>query len=235
MATTPEFIAQRTQRWTGRYARVPGSGSTFHVRRLGRAWAAVVDWRVGDERATCPLVECDASARLAAAVSAAKRRGGSPGGSFAINEYGQVLVPTGRSEERRVIVGEWHGPLRIHDSFRDDETFDLCDDRRMSPGSPWKRPYIGIPYKLGTDGRIGFTREDGSRARTIYPEQQDRKLAQILARLRGSGGGRFLVAPAGVVLMKVPLTRRPSADQERWTPVYVGRIDFRRWYSKEEP
>ncbi|HEY0969824.1 MAG TPA: hypothetical protein VGE02_02480 [Gemmatimonadales bacterium] len=189
---------------------------------------------MGDERATCPIVDCDAAARLAAAVSAAKRRAGSPGGSFAINEYGQVLVPTGDGEERCMIVGEWHGPLRFHDSFSDDATFDLCDVRRLSAGAPWNRPYVGIPYKLGADGRIGFVRGDGWSARTIYPVRQDRELAAAIARLRGSSGARFLVAPSGIVLTKVPPTRRPSADQETWSSVYVGRIDFRKWFTKEE-
>ena len=133
-----------------------------------------------------------------------------------------------------MIVGEWHGPLRFHDSFRDDATFDLCDCRRLSPGAVWNRPYIGIPYKLGADGRIAFVAGDGWGARTIYPTRQDRALAGALTRLRGAGGGRFLVAPGGIVLTKVAPARRPLADQETWTPVYAGRIDFRKWFTREE-
>src|SRR5215831_2474358 len=80
--------------WNGRYARVMGDSTVFHVRYIdGRLWP-VLDWETDGAIATCRALECAAAADLVAAVGQAKRHlGGNGAGAFLINEFGKVLVP----------------------------------------------------------------------------------------------------------------------------------------------
>src|SRR3954468_7318194 len=119
----------RPRLWTGRYARIPGEKTAFHVRLVDGEWWPFVDWAVGDEVGRGPVGECDGAERLVAAVSDAKRfLGGWLGGAFLLNEYGQVLVPAAAGDHRVAVVGECDGPLEFRDVFDGDDTFELCDD-----------------------------------------------------------------------------------------------------------
>jgi hypothetical protein len=226
--TAPDFVSCRPKKWTGRYARIPGNTTVFHVRQYGREWQAVVEWRVGNDTATCPMVSGVAARTLASAVCAAKRR---VGGAFHINEFGQVLVPVADDAERCKLVGEWHGPLRFENAFEPGRTFDLTSAAGLVSGDLWQMPFVGIPHKLCADGGIAFSRLGGS---SLRPPRQDRQLIDALNRIRGSGGCRFLIAAGGIVLTKAEASgrSRTSDEEDGWRPVYVGRVDFTRWFPK---
>jgi hypothetical protein len=227
----PEFVPCRPKKWAGRYARIPGKTSVFHVRHCDRAWQTVVEWRDGYDTATCTMVSGAAARALATAVCAAKQRAGAgSGGAFQVNEFGQVLVPVSDEAECCVLVGEWHGPLRFENPFEVGRTFDLSSAAGLSAGDPWPMPYVGIPHKLCADGGIAFARL-GTLA--LRPPRQDPQLIYALTRVRGSGGCRFIVTAGGIVLTKAQPPRRSWTSDDGARPVYVGRVDFTRWFAKE--
>ena len=180
------------------------------------------------------MLDGEAAVELTAAVRALKARAGTGnGGSFHVNEFGQVLVSVSDESDRHLLAGEWHGPLWFEDVFEDDRAFDLCSTTGLSTGSPWHMPYVGIPHKVCADGRIGFAQPGWAGARTIYPPRQDEQLADTLCRLRGYSGCRFVVAPGGIVLTKVTPRHVRDSDEGGGRPIYVGRINFQRWFAKE--
>lgn len=50
------FTPTEPRIWNGKYARIPGEGTAFHVRLLDDKWWPCVMWVVGDETALCPMV-----------------------------------------------------------------------------------------------------------------------------------------------------------------------------------
>jgi hypothetical protein len=220
-------------RWTGHYRRIPGKTTAFHVRLLDGVWWPVVDWSVRDTTAECPMVDAQAAATLVDAVNAGKRAMGTPpGGSFHINEHGQVLVPASDSEfsSRVVMVASCSGPLWFRDSFRGDAMFDLTDPDGLTTGSRWSRPYVGIPYNLSAGHTIYFrgSSSDGVGGDHLPPRYDE--LVAALRSLRPHGGIRFMVTYGGIILTKVPTG---PWNQESWEPTFVGRLDYSRWYRKE--
>ncbi|MCL6650014.1 MAG: hypothetical protein K6U89_16985 [Chloroflexi bacterium] len=99
----PRFRAIGPREWSGFYKRIPGKDTAFHVK--GRKVQCL--WERGRyERAWCDIVESTAADELARAVSEGKRFFGySGGGSFLINEHGQVLVPSPAGDGRQALVG----------------------------------------------------------------------------------------------------------------------------------
>jgi hypothetical protein len=220
----------RPQIWKGRYARIPGDRTTFHVHFLDHEWWPFVDWAVGDEIGHCRMVESSAARALAQAVNSGKRLlGAQPGGAFLINEYGQVLVPGPLGYLRVAAVGEWEGPLEFWNEF-DGGTFDLTAADLLNAGDPWHLPYLGIPHQLSFRDEIYFWKEDAYGGMKILPPLQDDDLIDALRMLRRSGPVRFLAAYRGLVLTKVPVGPRRA---QTWEACYVGRLDYKRWYSKE--
>jgi len=226
-----EFFRERPRLWTGRYARIPGETTAFHVRLIEGEWWPVVDWTIEDETAQCPMVNSDGAAALARAVNAGKRLlDGQPGGAFLINEYGQILVPSQWGERHVAIVGECEAPLEFWDQFDPGITFDLTDDRDLEPGGAWKLPYVGVPHNLSAASEIYFWSEDGLGGEKLLPPIQDNLLIEALRRLRPYGAVRFVVMCDGLVLTKVPVGHWSTA---RWEPRYAGRLNFGHWYAKE--
>ena len=226
-------VAPRTPRaWSGRYARIPGGTSALHVRLVDGAWWPVVEWAVDGVTAECPMVGSAGAAALASAVNAGKTfLGGERGGSFLINEYGQVLTPASTPGDARVaIVGECTGPLEFVDNAAGSGTFDLADDTGFGAGDDWDRPYVGIPHHLSSWSELYFWGVGDGAGEKLLPRVQDGELIGSLRRLRGYGAVRFLVTYGGFVLTKVPVGSWPH---ERWEPRYVGRIDFARWFARE--
>ena len=218
--------------WSGRYARIPGETTAFHVRLVDGRWWPVIDWAVDDTTAECPMLAADGTATLAAAVNAGKAFfGGGRGGSFLISERGQILVPTSSPNDYRVaIVGECSGPLKFENSTEGRGVFDLTDDSGLSSGDVWDRPYVGVPHRLSRRGEIYFWEEDAGEGGKLLPRAQDSRLIGALRRLRGHGPVRFVAVYGGFALTKVPVGNWP---RQRWEPRYVGRIDFRKWFREE--
>ena len=163
------FVPVRPRRWCGRYARIPGKTTALHVRLLDGRWWPSVEWVIGDEVAQCPIADVDNAEGLADAVNAGKRLlGGSPGGAFLVNEYGQVLVSSPSGDGNVALVGECAGPMAFHDSFASADLFDLTHDQGLTLGDAWSLPYLGIPHNLSKTSELYFwhERQDGGRKAT---------------------------------------------------------------------
>lgn len=233
MSETPSFRRVAPREWSGRYARVPGEKCVMHLRSVAGRTAVAVRWDRGDETGWCATVDGSASRDLAGAVLSAKQQlGGGGGGSFVINEFRQVIVPASDGGGRRLLVGEVVGSLRFHNPFEPDEVFDLAAPSSIKAGDPWDRPYVGMPYHLSKRNELYFWRVDEDGGRKELPVQQDTGLISAIRLIRRFGAVRFLVNHEGIVL-----TKRPAAEawqpEEQWEPVFVGRIDFPRWFPKE--
>src|SRR5262245_52662228 len=115
---TAQFHPCCPRPWTGRYARIMGNGSVFHLQNAaGRLWPVIL-WQTTDGIATCRAVTCDAANDLADAVAGVKRHAdGQGGGSFLINEHGQVLVPSSNGDGRRFLAGRLDGTLLFENPF----------------------------------------------------------------------------------------------------------------------
>ena len=226
------FKAIRPRVWQGRYSRVVGKESVFHLSNYrGRLWP-VITWYVDDMMLVCATEECEAVRNLANAVAAGKHYLGGVGtGSFQINEFGQVIVPASDGSGQRAIVGEVSGNLRFNNPDTG-KMFDLSGTGLKS-GDSWLLPYIGMKYQLHAASRIYFYRYDDTGGYSEYANPQDEGLISTLRSIRRTGPMRFIVNLCGVIL-----TRRPPAggwvQEERWEPVYVGRINFSKWFQKEE-
>lgn len=218
--------------WSGRYAKIPGETTALHVLRINGEWRPVVKWAQGDITVECPMVASNDAAALATAVNAGKGfLSGGRGGSFLINERGQILVPaSGPNDYRRAIVGECSGPLRFEDSAVGRGTFDLADDSGLDPGDVWDRPYLGVPHNLSGRNELYFWEEGADGGGKALPRTQDSALIGALRGLRGAGPVRYVAAYGGFALAKVPVGNWP---RQRWEPRYVGRIDFGKWFRKE--
>lgn len=171
------------------------------------------------------------AAALAQAVIDAKRSfGGSAGGSFLINEHRQVLVPSPLGTGEVALVGECSGPLLFHNSFAGSALFDLADDQGLSPGDAWGLPYLGMRYNLNARSQLYFWKEDASGRWSVFPPTQDDALIEALRTLRPHGAVRFVVMYGGLVLTKI---QTGSWREEDWEPRFVGKINYRRWFAKE--
>jgi hypothetical protein len=226
-ATLFRCRAVRPKIWNGRYLRVPGETTAFHVRLVEGDWWPVVDWLLGDETGHCPMVDDDDAPALAAAVNAGKAAlHAGLGGAFLIDEYGRVLVPAHDGKRASVVVvAECSGPLRFENAFQPGTVFDLYDDQGLESGDPWERPYVGLRHNLSRRDELYFWHEDAQGAQMLYPPSQDAALIASLRQLRPYGPVRFLAGPGGVVITKLP----PA-----WEPCYVGRIDLAGWFPKEK-
>lgn len=228
---TSTFRALGPRLWNGRYARIPGDTTAFHVRMRDGVWWPYVDWVVGDELAECPMDDVSNASQLAEAVHHGKvALGGKRGGSFLINEFGHVLVPSPSGDGRIMVVGRWSGALKFHDRHRGTGLFNLADDVGLAPGTAWDRPYLGLPHHLSARGEIYFWEQDYGGAGKVTPPTQDHDLIQKLRLIRPSGPVRFVVGCGGLILTKVPVWRGGTST---WEARYVGRLNFGRWFPEE--
>jgi hypothetical protein len=229
MTTALHFRPLTAHTWNGPYNRVPVASTTFHIRLLGGEWWPVVDWTLGRDTASCPMVDAGPVRELAAAVNAIKTAAGAPpGGAFLINEHGAVLVPAWERQDAIVyLTGECAGPLRFHNPFDDDRPFDLYDDRSLKSGDSWHRPYVGLQYQLSRFDELYCWQESADGGIKLEPPGQDAAMIEALRRLRPWGAVRILVGPGGIVITKVPVGTT-------WRPVYVGRLNLDTWFPKEQ-
>jgi len=220
--------------WAGRYARIPGEESVFHLKRNADSYKTSILWRIGNERVTCLSVDSPAERALADAVADAKRAmGGAGTGAFQINEFGQVLVPSSNLGGRqRLLVGEVSQTWHFIDP-RDNSVFDLSGVDGYSSGDLWQRPYVGMRYNLSYRNQIYFWNESDEGQQKCLPERQDVKLKERIRSVRGYGPVRFIVNPWGIVLTKKPISVASQSDESTWEPVYVGRINPATWFEKE--
>src|SRR5579884_121027 len=220
--------------WSGRYDRIPGDTSVVHLRYssdMGRFWP-MAEWRCEGETADYWFEDGAAVRELADAVSRVQLRfNGGEGGSFTINEWGQVIVPSGAGDRRRYLAGVLRGSWSLIAPDDVNERVSLEDDDGLDCGDPWPRPYVGVPYHLSNGGRIYFVHRAPGGDLVQYAPYQDTDLIEAIRQIRRWGPVKFIVNPFGLVL-----TKRPSHGQwneEDWDPVYVGRINYCYWFAEE--
>jgi hypothetical protein len=224
MSKTFEFEALREAvRWTGRYNRIAGNEPIFKASTDGSAHAYWSPWQSG-EWLTSAFVDTPSVRQMVKAINRAKQRhAGQPGGSFQINEFGQVICPLAFSSERY-----WVGNVKGVPTFadpRDGSTFELRLPPSTRAGVPWRRPYIGMKFNRDASDSIYFQQEDGDVKRKLRAARKDADLLRRLDQVRGSGQTiRFIVNLHGVAVTK----REPN-----WEPVFVGYVDLNRWFPKQ--
>jgi len=221
----PDFCFQLMNppyEWYGRYRRPAGDESAYHVKN----GVINVFWRDSGYNLECPVIETTPDVRrLAEAVNAAKQAAtGNRGGSFVINEFGQVICPVENSRDR-FLVGEARGDLYFKDPRNDSR---LCLNKRgLNCGDLWPLPYMGIQYQLHRNNEIYFWYEDEDGGATEYPWKQDLELISNIRNIRRDGPVRFLVNQYGIVLTK------KEVGPKQWR-TYVGRINYGCWFDKGE-
>lgn len=211
--------------WEGRYRRPKGEESAYHVKASGDITVRWRDKALG-YKYNCPVLETEVVRSLAEAVNYTKRlKSGWAGGSFVINEFGQVVSPIAASSDR-FLVGEASGPLCFEDPWDSTRVLSLIIED-IELGDEWKLPYIGIQYQLHAGDRIYFWHEDSEGGYKLEPSVQDMNLIERIRDIRPYGAVRFIVNQHGIVLTKKPYQRN------RWRPVYVGKINYKKWFEKE--
>lgn len=229
-----EFTPIKRRPWSGRYTRVPGDTAVFHLRHVDGRLRAVVEWIVNGDRCMCvALQEPDVKQLVANVFQAKLAMGGMAGGSFQINEFGQVLVPASDGRGLRMLVGETRGSLRFDHPY-EDRTFTLAESSGLTNGDTWLLPYVGMPFNLSRRSRVYCKREYQESSEPEYLPQSNRELVSALRDVRGSGAVRFLVSPERVVLTKRPPDGgTDSSDEEDWEPIFVGHLNLNQWFTKE--
>jgi len=218
------FRERAAVEWLGRYRRIEGKQSVFHVRVDN---TIDILQRVGFDKSRCVAEMTPALSKLAVAVNRVKlRHTGRAGGAFIINEFGQVISPVADFSEERYYVGDCSGTPVFVDP--DGIRFTLDDDSDLQPGDSWDRTYVGVPYNLSKWGRVYFPMKSDIDTEALDPPQHNDDLIVSLRQIRPSGAVRFIVNPHGIVLTKVN-------QGGVWQPVYVGRLDYRLWFEREEP
>lgn len=211
--------------WNGRYARIPGREPAFHVSSSGIITAQWTD-HSEDERLTANIQDSPAAVALAKALNETKEEHtGHGGGSFLINEYGQVICPL-RGSRDRYLVGDCKGtPLFNHPVIG--SAFSLAPAETTASGTIWQGPYIGMKFNLSHDDRIYFNHETEDTRTRNWLENENPELIADLRKIRPSGGVRFILNLHGAAFTKV------EDDLGNWLPVFVNYIDFSKWFPRE--
>lgn len=217
---------RKAKPWTGRYARIPGKEPAFHISRSGVITARWIDYDE-DESFTAEMVETPDTKALAKALNKVKsEHTGHAGGSFLINEYGQVISPI-RNTKNRYWVGDLDGIPEFSDPLNGG-TFNLRPGPNVRPGTRWNGPYIGMKFNLSADDRIYFNHENDDGRQKFWLKKNDLKLVKSLREIREEGTVvRFIVNLHGAVFTKV------EVETKEWRPFFVGFIDYEKWFPKE--
>jgi hypothetical protein len=106
------FHISQPMAWNGRYDRIPGDASVFHLRHstaMDRFWP-MAEWRCEGEKADYWFEDSAAVRELADAIGRIQLFfNGRAGGSFTINEWGQVIVPSSAGDRCRYLAGVLQG------------------------------------------------------------------------------------------------------------------------------
>ena len=235
MKKTKPFIFKpcKPKPWFGNYNIVYGKATVFRIRfnPEKRAFWPLVEWKYFGDTLVCTACDDYNIIKLTESVNKAKKiMANIPGGAFVINEFGQVIVPSGDGNGKRLLVGEVDGVMLLENPL-DGSFIDLSDDEELQVGDVWEKPYLGVKYNLSKRSNIYYY--DKTRDKVIYPVIQDKTLISKLRKVRRYGSARFIVNQHGIVLTKIPEGEYREND-DQWKSVYVGRINYNLWFKKEE-
>jgi len=208
--------------WDGIYRTTKSHDNVFHI------WSdcgdmPAVEWKRESDVARCPAEDTQGARDLANAINSIKvKQTFYKRGSFVINEFGHVIVPFVNSDQK-VCIGKVEGTLRFHNSFGSGY-FSLNDDEYLKTGDFWDKPYVGIPYNYNPNDGVYYRNDDGS---TIKPVKQDPELMKKIRSIRGAATVRFIVNPNGIALIK------QEVEWRKWKAIYIGRIDYDKWFEPD--
>lgn len=226
-----DFYPHYPKEWRGRYNRIFGNNdSVFHIilNEKKKGWVLSIYKTNESEKLEYIAEESNATIELIRKVNNLKRKWSrNAGGSFIINEFNQVIVPSSKRDVKRFLIGEFYGSILFKNPITG-YNIDLDNDSEYECGDSWAMPYVGCQYLLTKSGEIGVWNETDDRKELQLVENQDYSLIEKLRSIRGKQGGRFIVNPHGIVLTK------KGIRSDEWIPIYVGRIDYNKWFEKEE-
>lgn len=224
-----QFHTRGIQEWAGRYGRIPGGLSVFKVVHSGGRQVVQAYIETSEGKIICESLQSQAVEKMIATINTVKTHHNRQlGGSFLLNEYGQVLVPTQTGQ--LFCVGQTTGIMLLR-NLDTQEIVDLSDDTGLTTGDPWEMPYVGNVYRLSHRSYLYYW--DRTTNRSIRPQFQDKDLIHKIRSVRRSGAVKLVVNPYGLVLAKVPKGAF-DFDEDQWSPVYVGRINYSKWFEKED-
>ncbi|HBF99998.1 MAG TPA: hypothetical protein DDW87_00290 [Firmicutes bacterium] len=224
-----QFHSAGILEWEGRYNRIAGDLSVFHVVRKGRGFVIQALVKTWEGKVIYEAVPNQNVKEMTEAINEVKsRHNGQSGGSFLLNEFGQVLVPT--ISKQRFCVGHTTGVMLLRNLDTQD-IIDLSNDTGLETGDPWELPYVGMVYNLNGRSQLYYWNE--ATQESEKPPAQDRDLIAKIRSVRRSGSIRLVVNPYGVVSTKVPRGVF-DPDEDTWEPVYIGRVDYNKWFAKED-
>ena len=157
-----------------------------------------------------------------------------PNGSFYINEYKQVIVPTG-SSDTYYFAGRYEEPLQFEIEGRvlSGDAVDT-DGKRLKPGDNWDGPHPGIPYILMAgrediryDVRVRPQVEQRIRLSAAIGSDKAAVVAQSIRRVKGFPGGRFYVNEFHTIFA-------PVSNGLDLKYVYIGQLDLKNWFPEPE-
>ncbi|PKK89036.1 MAG: hypothetical protein CVV64_16245 [Candidatus Wallbacteria bacterium HGW-Wallbacteria-1] len=150
------------------------------------------------------------------------------GGSFHINEFGMVLVPSTKNWAEKRYIGDFTGSLEFYNPDTD-EIIQLKDDFGYKTGDLWDKPYIGGCFKLSYNDKVSVNRvwEDETTNIILPSDRTDYELIRRIRSIKGTGGCRFVVNMYGIVITKVQIGHQ-------WKSKYVGRINYDKWFRRED-
>jgi len=163
---------------------------------------------------------------------------GSPGGTFYINEYRQVIVPAAEvAPDTYFYAGEYHEELEFLFEGRiiSSKAVD-ADGRSLQPGDTWTGIHPGIPYVLKAGGKdISFKhliRPNVSREELLSAYVGVENALQLAHRIRavkGFEGGRFYVNEYRHIFA-------PLSGEYGLNYIYIGDLaSSDPWYPKWQP
>lgn len=177
-----------------------------------------------DRHKEVALLTTEGHPRLVAMVNEVKEeQNDRPGGTFYINEFSQVLVPT---QNGYFVAG-------LYDEFLEFSFEGILIGPRapagLEPGQEWRGPHVGIPYVLTADGRdVRYEREvrpqviRRERLRDVIGAGPASQLAQRLARHK-AGGGRVYINEAREFFA-------PIEQSGTWKYIYLGNLRDDSWF-----
>ena len=213
--------------WKGHYDKPVGKEPVFHVDVHNEINIVQRD----DYDTYLYTTEKTAEIRkLATIINKCKEQyAGCKGGSFCINEFGQVIVPLSPKKDQYGRITQWRAPRYVGEISGDIVFYDgrikVSMSSTFKKGSPWPYPYLGMKYRLSNRNIIYMEIQDGEDFRRVSLKKKYQHLIDSIREIRGDGPCSFIVNPWGCVIMKTPL----GSD---WIPVFIEKLDYKKWFDK---
>ena len=212
----------------------------YSLRRKGMQWAIRLEYRIENHEKL--LLSTEDHPKLVSMVQAVQEDSrGQPGGAFYINEYSQVIVPSG-TEGEYYLAGEYASPLKF-EPVEDPELTGWIisgagkdrQDNQLEPGDDWVGPHPGIPYVLSANLQDVYYELAVSpiRIRKVTLSGQTslvraKQVAKQVAEAKGSSG-RFYINEFCQLFA-------PVWDGRTLRYTYVGGLDLDAgWFTKWQP